>query len=176
MLLDSRGNCKLTHFSGSLDYIEKSGPRYDRTGVMENTINGDYLPDEEYSAPEILISYLDVEHSIDFWRLGVMTYKMLTGRYPFSDLNSQLIAKLELESLKISTEAKQFISESLHKDKFDRLGSQQSNKKVKEHPFFKGIDWLQLDKGLLETPFKPKIVNISYSTEKNKPIIFLFRT
>ena len=43
----------------------------------------------EYSAPECLQS-AEIDCSLDFWSLGVLVYKMLTGDFPFPDNNSIL--------------------------------------------------------------------------------------
>ena len=85
---------------------------------------------------------------------------MLTGKFPFSDTNSIISDKPELDSLKISTEAKDFISELLIKENSERLGSKQNNKKVKEHQFFTDINWHQLENGKIKSPFKPLVVFI----------------
>lgn len=98
-----------------------------------------------------------------------MTYRMLTGHFPFPDKNSKLSANLELESLNISVAAKVFISELLHKDKFERLGSKQNDKKIKEHSFFNGIDWLLLEKRELKPPIKPTVVSF-YTIDKVGPV------
>ena len=89
---------------------------------------------------------------------------MLSGFFPFLDDDSKLVAEPELISLNISPEAKDFLSELLHKDKFERLGSKQNVKKVKEHPFFNNINWHQIEKGVLKPPYRPEVV-ISVSKE-----------
>ena len=87
-----------------------------------------------------------------------MAYKMLTGRFPFQNKDSIISEKPDLDSLKISIETKYFISELLIKEKFERLGSKQNNKKVREHQFFHDINWLQLENGEIKPPFKPSVV------------------
>jgi hypothetical protein len=48
----------------------------------------------------------------------------------------------------------------------ERLGMPTSSKgNVRQHPFFKPIDWAKLERRQLDPPFKPKIVsynNFSY--------------
>ena len=83
-----------------------------------------------------------------------MTFKC----YELDSNSNKDLNLTELATLEISTEAKNFISELLIEDKFKRLGSRQNDKNVKEHPFFNDIDWLKLEQGHLEPPFKPPTV------------------
>lgn len=157
--MDSNGNCKLSHFGESFNYTK-------RIDLKENTIRGFYCKEDEYSTPE---TYMFVEFSTDFWRLGIMVYKMLTGSFPFSiEKNNKDLNHTKLDSFEISSEAKNFISELLIIDKFERLGSKQNDKKVKENSFFNGIDWLRLEQGQLDPPFKPTVVSVQFPKTNEK--------
>ena len=115
---------------------------------------------EEYAPPE-LIPTLDrrLEFSFDFWTLGISIYKMLTGNYPFLDTESIMNDDIpRLQELSISNEAKEFLKNLLNKNLFERLGSKQNPKNVKQDPFFNEINWEKLENGELEPPFKPVVV------------------
>jgi serum/glucocorticoid-regulated kinase 2 len=83
-------------------------------------------------------------------------YKCLTGKFPFlyaeSIVNDEIPYLNELDI--ISNEAKQIISDLLNKNRDERLNLSQ----IKVHEFFKDIDWLKLEKGETEPPFKPTVV------------------
>ncbi len=145
ILLNSNGYCKLTGFSRSLK-IENNDDVYIPT------------PTTIYSLPEYFIDR-KCEYSADYWGLGLLSYKMVTGNLPFSDPES--IENEEFPSLDkflISIECKEFISNLLEKDKYKRLGSRKNPNKARDHSFFKKLDWEKLEKGELEAPFIPTVV------------------
>jgi serine/threonine protein kinase len=147
-LLDLNGNCKLSSFFRIEDITQNRDP-------MDN------FKDIEYYVPETFCSsifkFVDNRrhYSIDHWSLGIVMYKCLTGKFPF--LYSKSIVDDEipnLNELDISNEAKQIISGLLNKNRDERLNLSQ----IKVHEFFKDIDWLKLEKGEIEPPFKPTVV------------------
>ena len=112
----------------------------------------------EYRPPEIFINNR-VEHSVDFWALGISIYKMLTGNFPF--LTRESIKNEEipnLQQLEISDEAKEFIRNLLNKNQFERLGSRKNPNHVKNASFFNEIVWEKIEKCEIDPPFKPIVV------------------
>jgi len=112
----------------------------------------------EYQPPEIFINNR-VEHSVDFWALGISIYKMLTGNFPF--LTRESIKNEEipnLQQLEISDEAKEFIRNLLNKNQFERLGSRKNPNHVKNASFFNEIIWEKIEKCEIDPPFKPIVV------------------
>jgi serine/threonine protein kinase len=112
----------------------------------------------EYHPPEIFINNR-VEHSADFWALGISIYKMLTGNFPF--LTRESIKNEEipnLQQLEISDEAKEFIRNLLNKNQFERLGSRKNPNHVKNASFFNEIVWEKIEKCEIDPPFKPIVV------------------
>ena len=107
----------------------------------------------EYSAPECLQS-ADIDCSLDFWSLGILVYKMLTSDFPFPDNNSILNNNVPIMS-NSSEPANNFVQDLLIKDQTKRLGSENTYEKIKKHKFYSGIDWIKLNNGELEPPFKP---------------------
>lgn len=103
-----------------------------------------------YVAPEMLENQ-NVDGGCDFWALGIMLHKMVTGKYLFEEANDYLtfeaIKKGDYHlSKEIPEHARDLILKLLKKDPADRLGngkkgSHNDFQKLKEHPFFSEIDW-----------------------------------
>jgi hypothetical protein len=55
----------------------------------------------------------------------------------------------------ISEHGCNFVCKLLKKKPAERLRSRENPEQIKEHPFFKSIDWTQLENGGLEPPIKP---------------------
>ena len=108
----------------------------------------------EYVSPEVL-GDKPAEFGADIWALGIMIYQMFYGKTPFKEKTSYLIFR-KIEQLKIDfnddkniqipEEAKDLINRILVKDPSKRLGAGESGTEydisnLKAHPFFKGIQW-----------------------------------
>ncbi|MFS7903581.1 putative non-specific serine/threonine protein kinase [Helianthus anomalus] len=48
---------------------------------------------------------------------------------------------MNLNVMQVSLSAKQLIYRLLHRDPKDRLGSREGASEVKQHPFFRGLNW-----------------------------------
>ena len=110
----------------------------------------------EYVSPEVLGDN-PAGFGADIWTLGIMLYQMYCGKTPFKEKTNYLIFR-KIEQLKIEypenvyipEEAKDLISKILVKDPQKRLGagekgSQYDIEHLKKHPYFKGIDWDNLN-------------------------------
>nr|AML78332.1 putative LOV domain-containing protein [Nymphaea sp. BC-2016] len=111
------------------------------------TQSNSFVGTEEYIAPEI-ITGTGHSSAIDWWALGILLYEMLYGRTPFRGKNRQKtfanILHKDLtfpSSLPVSLEARQLIHRLLHRDPINRLGSNGGANEIKQHPFFRGINW-----------------------------------
>lgn len=103
-----------------------------------------------YVAPEML-EHQSVDRGCDFWALGIIIYKMLTGEYLFNEANEYWIFQRIREcKYKVSDdlpdEAKDLIYELVKKESTERLGNGSSEdgrdiKALKKHPFFAGYDF-----------------------------------
>ncbi|KAJ7980604.1 putative Serine/threonine protein kinase [Quillaja saponaria] len=111
------------------------------------TQSNSFVGTEEYIAPEIITG---ASHSsaIDWWALGILLYEMLYGRTPFRGKNRQktfaniLHKDLTFPSgIPVSLAARQLINALLQRDPASRLGSRTGANEIKEHPFFRGINW-----------------------------------
>lgn len=68
-------------------------------------------------------------------------------------MNKPLEFRLDI----ISDNARDLLSKMLAKDKSERLGYNNDLKEIKQHPFFKSIDWNLLDQRKIAPPFIPKL-------------------
>ncbi|OMP03867.1 hypothetical protein COLO4_10150 [Corchorus olitorius] len=111
------------------------------------TQSNSFVGTEEYIAPEI-ITGAGHSSAIDWWALGILLYEMLYGRTPFRGKNRQKtfsnILRKDLtfpSSIPVSLQARQLINALLNRDPASRLGSSTGANEIKEHPFFRGINW-----------------------------------
>lgn len=103
-----------------------------------------------YVAPEMLENQ-NVDPGCDFWALGIMLHKMITGKYIFEEANDYLtfeaIKKCDIQLSKdIPEPVRDLLSKLLKKNSAERLGNGKKGaendfQKLKEHPFFNEIDW-----------------------------------
>uniref|UniRef100_A0A1B8XVP9 Protein kinase domain-containing protein n=1 Tax=Xenopus tropicalis TaxID=8364 RepID=A0A1B8XVP9_XENTR len=112
-----------------------------------------------YRAPEML-SLEAYDAGADWWSLGVIMYEMATGRKPFAPSLDPAKEFLDMKLTKVdypshmSQEMLDLLPKLLEMDNNNRLGV---NGTIREHQFFAGINWSELEKRTTQTPFKPKI-------------------
>nr|AML77052.1 putative LOV domain-containing protein [Asparagus densiflorus] len=112
-----------------------------------STQSNSFVGTEEYIAPEI-ITGAGHSSAIDWWALGILLYEMLYGRTPFRGKNRQKTFSNILHkdltfpsSIPASLQARQLIHALLHRDPANRLGSDNGANEIKQHPFFRDINW-----------------------------------
>lgn len=106
-----------------------------------------------YMAPEVLQKGTAYDSSADWFSLGCMLFKLLRGHSPFRQHKTKdkheidrmtLTMNVELPDY-FSVELKSLLEGLLQRDVAKRLGCLgRGAVEVKEHPFFKGIDWQQV--------------------------------
>ncbi|PIA52889.1 hypothetical protein AQUCO_01000630v1 [Aquilegia coerulea] len=106
-----------------------------------------FVGTEEYIAPEI-ITGAGHTSAVDWWALGILLYEMLFGYTPFRGKTRQKtfanVLHKDLKfpgSIPVSLHTKQLIYRLLHRDPKNRLGSHEGANEIKQHPFFRGINW-----------------------------------
>lgn len=152
VLLDSKGNVKLTDFGLS------------KTGIMDNTSASSFCGTPEYLAPEIL-QRSGHGRAADWWSLGALVYEMLIGMPPFySRSRERLFTKILKCTPRIPTslsqEAQHFILSLLERNMEKRLGTAGDAAEVKTHPFFRGVDWEAVAAKRVPPPWRPHIGDI----------------
>ncbi|XP_041437785.1 protein kinase C delta type-like isoform X1 [Xenopus laevis] len=110
-----------------------------------------------YRAPEVLLLEW-YNAGADWWSLGVTIYEMATAKQPFSPSISVVKEFISIKTPEypshMSQELQDLLSKLLEKDKKQRLGV---NGNIREHPFFASINWENLEKKKVKTPFQPKM-------------------
>ena len=115
----------------------------------------------EYLAPEII---LNKGHglSVDWWAFGVLLYEMICGIDPFSDDDTVKIYENILKGkIKFSSDfndkSKSLVKHLLEPDLSKRYGNLKNGvSDIKDHLFFKTLNWDKLLKQEIEAPFIPK--------------------
>jgi len=149
ILLDSEGHVMLTDFGLSKIMHEK-----------ENMKCYTFAGTPEYLSPEI-ISAKGYSKEVDWWSLGAILYEMLVGVQPFHHNNHQkLLDNILYQDLRfpetVSKDAKDLLKKLLERNPEKRLGyGPNGADDVKNHKFFKCIDWKQLERKEIKPPFKP---------------------
>lgn len=124
-------------------------------------VNGErsnsFVGTEEYVSPEVVRGD-GHEFAVDWWALGILTYEMLYGTTPFKGKNRKEtfrnILMKEPEFIGKRTPLTDLIGRLLEKDPTKRLGYMRGACEIKEHVFFKGVQWDLLTE-VLRPPFIP---------------------
>ena len=152
ILIKKDGYIKITPFSLEQFFTIKS--IYDKNKIKKN----------EYTSPEALNGKLQV--SSDFWNLGIIIYEMIYGIPPFYSFDnnklSEIIMNNELKfpkNVEISENLKNLIEKLLEKNCDERLGNDGDFDKIKNHDFFKDINFDDLLNKKIESPYKPSFKN-----------------
>ncbi|XP_017843729.1 chromosomal serine/threonine-protein kinase JIL-1 [Drosophila busckii] len=122
----------------------------------------------EYMAPEIIRTGPPGHDSaVDWWSVGVLTFELLTGASPFAtsdgqSLQSEISRRIQKEQPLIpssfSSHARDFVLKMLEKNPKRRLGGNHRDAtEIKNHPFFRGINWVELRTKRRKAPYKPTL-------------------
>ena len=147
ILINSNGYIKISDFELS-KLIED-----DRTYTMCGTPG--------YLAPEIILNK-GYGLSVDWWAFGILLYEMICGVDPFTDEDPMKIYQNILErKIKFSSDfdnkSKSLIKHLLEPDLSKRYGNLKDGvNDIKNHEFFKSMNWDKLLRQELEVPFIPK--------------------
>ncbi|XP_074861216.1 protein kinase C delta type isoform X3 [Carettochelys insculpta] len=150
VMLDKEGHIKIADF-----------------GMCKENVFGEnkastFCGTPDYIAPEILQG-LKYTFSVDWWSFGVLLYEMLIGQSPFhGDDEDELFESIRVDTPHyprwITKESKDILEKLFERDPTRRLGITGN---IKEHSFFKTINWTALEKREIEPPFKPKVKSAS---------------
>lgn len=152
-LLDSEGHLLLTDFGLSKVALDEDGSCNSILGTIE------------YMAPEV-ITGTNYGMAVDWWSLGAIGFDLLTGAPPFPGNNH---AKIQQNILKqklqlpyfLGPDSKDILTRLLRKEPHKRLGYNMPKdlQTIKQHRFFRKIDWKKLEKRELDPPIKPLITD-----------------
>ncbi|ESN93361.1 hypothetical protein HELRODRAFT_88955 [Helobdella robusta] len=150
VMLDSDGHVKLADCGMCKD------------GMFPGKTTHTFCGTPDYIAPEILLRQ-HYNKSVDWWAYGVLLYELLVGQPPFDgDDEEDLFVNIKEKSVTfpkyMSKEAVSICRGLLTKSTKHRLGSgPDEEKEIKEHIFFRRIDWEKIINKSMQPPFKPKI-------------------
>lgn len=150
IMLDSDGHVKIADFGMCKENMVK--------GKLTRTFCG--TPD--YIAPEIL-AYKPYGKSVDWWALGVLIFEMLAGEPPFDgeDEDELFVAITDHQPsfrLLPSKESQSVCKGLLTKNPVKRLACGPSEDlELREHAFFRRIDWDKVARREMQPPSKPKV-------------------
>ncbi|KAJ0405988.1 hypothetical protein ATCC90586_000804 [Pythium insidiosum] len=134
VLLTEEGHLKLVDFG-----LSKFGITEATAGAK--TMCGSY----EYLAPEV---FEDKEYgtAVDWWSYGAVLYEMLTGLPPWYHENPRVMRKRILTKpltfpSYVSEDARDLLRKLLARDPKKRLGSCDGSTEIRNHTFFRHVDW-----------------------------------
>jgi serine/threonine protein kinase len=144
-----------------VDYgISKTLPKENlRTNTQTGTRN--------YFSPEI-VAVGNYGMEVDWWALGVFVAYSISGQRPFDaapgeNMNENMAQNIKYKrwvcpaGKNLSPEGQNFIDRLLDKNLETRMVNNQETGMLREHDWFKGLDWAKLLKFEIKAPFIPKL-------------------
>lgn len=148
VLLSDTMHAKITDF-GTAKVIGTEGA--DDELRAANARKGTFCGTAEYVSPEIL-SDQPATIACDLWALGCILFQMISGEFPFKAPSQYLIfQRIKNRTIEwpdsISPVAKDLIDKLMQIAPEDRIGANGPDgfMKLKAHPYFKGIDWININ-------------------------------
>ncbi|XP_043093485.1 protein kinase C theta type isoform X1 [Puntigrus tetrazona] len=126
----------------------------------------------DYIAPEILLGQ-KYGTSVDWWSFGVLLYEMLIGQSPFHGHDEEEL----FQSIRtddpcyprwLTRDARDILVKLFVREPERRLGVKGN---IRQHAFFRDMDWSALEKRQVEPPFRPTVKSASDCSNFDKEFI-----
>ncbi|PWZ01971.1 hypothetical protein BCV70DRAFT_54197 [Testicularia cyperi] len=120
----------------------------------------------EFMAPEILLEQR-YGRAVDWWAFGILIYEMLLGQAPFrgddeDEIFDAILEDEPLYPLHMPADSVSILEKLLTRDPTRRLGSGPTDaEEIKNHPFFRDVNWDDMFHKRVPPPFCPTLKNPS---------------
>ncbi|CAH2327761.1 kinase C delta type-like [Pelobates cultripes] len=145
ILLTREGHVKIADFGLAAENILGDKKIRERVGTPVNM------------APEVLMNK-EYGVSADWWALGILLFRMLTGKFPFNDkvklltYVKQVLKAPPRYPAWLTGEIRGILDKLLNKNPKARLGVIGN---IRDHPFYRDINWGDLEECKVSPPFLP---------------------
>ena len=134
-----------------------------------------------YCAPEVMLAQVGHNYKADIWSIGILICEMIGGFTPFQNRNEAGNPKAIMEKCR---QGKLNLPKNLHGNIRDLVklllnedpGARLEIAQIKEHKFFRGLDWRKLKERKVTPPFVPEsgfnFDNFEYEGTQEKSYFF----